>query len=178
MQIKTESFGVAVLLCCLCAAEDKVVVNKEFSFEIAFPQTWAVSEKTPEGFLARATSPLAEGAKTRAIVKVLGSNVRDGITAKSLGEALNDELPKRLKNYELVEKSEVKFNDMPAYKVSYLFDGVNTKDRLSGTVYLFVASNHGYQITTMSNKDDAPKYVKDIETILHSFKWKPAGLEK
>src|SRR4029079_5753900 len=99
MWIKPESFGVAMVLCCFCAAEDKAVVNKEFGFEIKFPETWTISQKTPEGFLARAMSTLAEGATTHAIVKVLGSIVRDGITAKALGEALDGELPKRLKNY-------------------------------------------------------------------------------
>ena len=154
-----------------CAA-DKTISNKELGFEIKFPDGWTVTEKTPEGWAAKGVSRVADGAKTVAIVKVLVSDVGEGITAKALGESLHSELQKRLKNYELVEKVDTKVGEANACKVTYAYDGPNSQDRLQGVVYFVIAQKRGYQITTTANHADYAKYSREIEGIVGSFKAK------
>jgi len=161
---------VCVLLAlCSCAA-DKTVANAELNFQITFPESWTVTEKTPEGSAARGMSPQADGAKSHAIVKVQATAAGERTTAQALGEVIAAQLPKRLKNFELLEKADVKIDGIDACKIAYTFDGTNTKEKLRGSVYVLVANKHGYQITTMVNKDDEPKYAKDVEAVIKSLK--------
>jgi hypothetical protein len=156
-----------------CGGET-IVSNKELAFEIKFPDGWTVTEKTPEGWAVKGVSRVADGAKTVAIVKVLVSEAGENVSAMSLGESLNTQLQKKLVNYELIDKSEVKMGYAAGYKVTYAYDGTNSKERVQGVVYFVLQNKRAYQITTTANRADYSKYGAEIDKIVASFKPKAA----
>lgn len=145
---------------------DKTVSNKQFGFEITFPETWIEDLHLREHIVLQWASPKAVKAALIAVVNVIAIDMEKGETAKEFVDKClkADESLQR----ELVSKTESKISEVNAMIVTFeISDETPVFKRVQ---YVLVSGKRGYLITAAAQKDDYDKYAKDIDAIVKSFK--------
>ncbi|HLX61298.1 MAG TPA: PsbP-related protein [Planctomycetota bacterium] len=145
---------------------DKTVTNKEFGFEITFPESWVVTT-VERGFAAGIRG---DANKHGLLLQVRGCGVSAGGDSKKLADTV-DAKKRTLINEKLIEKADVKLDGKEAYRVIREYDYDDKGVRFKGVFYFLVAGERGYMLAIASSADVFEKYdAKDIDAIVKSFK--------
>ena len=139
----------------------KIVSKKDLGFEITFPGVWIVNDKSTKDVDVIGKSP---GRKSSIAVKMFETT--ETVPIKAVGEKFAVLASNSFKKFKLIEKTETRLGDIPAYKVAFTFENEQETSRLRKETYYFCNSGErGYVI--ISDLDD---YVNDVDGILKSFK--------
>lgn len=149
-------------------AADKTVTNKELEFELTFPDGWELGEK-PQGTAAMiAVSHRA--AKSDAVLDVTRANIPKDKTVKDHVDLTLTLFERSYRNFELLEKKQVKLAGGEGYRITFLRDLPKNNARVKNVDYFFVSNGRSFLIASRAGASDFDTYAKDIEAIANSFK--------
>lgn len=168
--IKTIASGILCIVALGACGADKTVVNKDLGFELTLPVAWIWNEKPADGSAPRGESQIAAGGKGSAILNASAHELKEGEALKTfVDEAIRDS-GRKLKNYELIEKTEVKIGDVDAVKFTFSYDSAKDNLRCQCAAYAVLSGKRVLLFRAGALKSDFELYAKDIDGIIKSLK--------
>lgn len=151
--------------------QTKAYSNKEKGFAITFPSNWEQKEGAL-GLDVIALSPVENANDPfRENVSVLSGELDPAINLETFFSENVKNLGLDLKEFKSIDSGEKTINGRKMKWIHYQHAIGNTK--LEVLQYFLVANNHWYIITSSAEESSFPKYQKDFETVIQSFKLNP-----
>ncbi|HLX65029.1 MAG TPA: PsbP-related protein [Planctomycetota bacterium] len=154
--------------------QSTVVSKTELGFEIAFPESWTVTENSAT--IVRALSMLANGASEHATVDVLEAKPRQPTALADWADSIvkMESSNKEMGGYMVIEKKDLTVAGASAMKLVVNCEVSNTAKNATRTVqlvsYLVATKARNYRILAAATKGEFDHYAADIDDIVKSFK--------
>jgi hypothetical protein len=148
----------------------KKFLNKEFGFEITYPESWTITEKSNSIKLHSSMEPGARG-YSALVVQIYEPNPNVPTDLATIVNESVIDMEAAMTNFELSEKTPLRVNGTDTYKITFLYNAKGNDVRYQDECYFLFGEHYLYRIIAESVSDDFDKYRKDISSIVNSFKF-------
>ena len=147
---------------------DRTIANKEFGFEITFPESWKVIDNPHTKAAVEGLRHLVPGGDSVAFVGVYVGKASKEKELKDIVAKMYVDIPNPPKDYKVIKMEEAKIGDIGIFKITFIFS--NDGLALQHTDHVFLNNNLLFVIKCSAKHVDYEAFSKDINNIVQSFK--------
>lgn len=137
-------------------------------YSITFPEKWVWKENF-DGMDVFAEAPAdKETGNSPANISLISATIEENITLGEFFDVNVSNIQKTFKDLEILDKTNVDLNGLPAKKLVYHYTFAGIK--LSGEQYFILKDHKAIVITCTTTNDQSKAFAKDFEKTLKSFK--------
>ncbi len=145
-------------------AQSKIVVKKNYT--ITYPAAWNVAASSTNA--ACSIEAPSDGAGDAFVENInLTSSPIKGYTAATYAAFSKGYLPKKIKNFTVLEEKAITTNGTPGYYM--VFKGLQGKDKLQWKQYYYIHNNTIYILTLTAEQAKYANYITQVQPSLQSF---------
>ncbi len=151
----------------LLAQNHKEVFPSDSSYSLKYPDNWITIPSVKKMNVMIVSPKISEKDSFQENVIVFSEKNDEKLTLEEVYQKFQKEIPTKVKSYKLIEKGNIKVNNLEA--IWFVFEQDNTTKNLA---YLFHKWENSYIVLSTAKTSTYAEYEKYFKEISYSFKFR------